>query len=66
MAIAKINQKLDAVANNAILPIVTTIYYLGIEAIREIFIPQITFFLDRVAAESNMDLVYFILVSLLN
>ncbi|CAH1174290.1 unnamed protein product [Phaedon cochleariae] len=58
MAIAKISQKLRGIEGERMLAILTTIYYLGIDAVREVFLPNIKYFLEAVVEKYDPDLVY--------
>ncbi|CAH1279181.1 unnamed protein product [Diabrotica balteata] len=60
LAISKINQKIDVIGQGAMLPVLTIIYYLGVDAVKAIFLPRITFFLDQILKE-NGEMIYFIL-----
>ncbi|XP_057665269.1 uncharacterized protein LOC130899377 [Diorhabda carinulata] len=58
LVIDKINWKLESLNEGTIFPILTIVYYLGIDGIIGIFLPRITFFLDRLLNESNSEMVY--------
>lgn len=62
MVIAKINQKLGLMDSSVILPVLTAVYFLGIDAVRTVFLPNINYFLFKSDLE-NPDLVEILLVS---
>lgn len=63
MTITKLNHKLTGIQKTNLLPIVTAIYFLGIEAVQQIFIPNIDYFLECVSALGCPDMKYMTLVS---
>lgn len=58
MVITKINQKLGLINNIVILPVLTAVYFLGIDAVHSIFLPNIKFFLAKIDFDSpeNVDI----------
>lgn len=62
MVITKINQKLGLMDNSVILPVLTAIYFLGIDAVTSIFIPNMKYFLFKIDLD-NPDIVHILLVS---
>lgn len=48
MVIIKINQKLGLMDGNVILPVLTAIYFLGIDAIKSIFLPNMKYFISKI------------------
>ncbi|XP_018560794.1 uncharacterized protein LOC108903188 [Anoplophora glabripennis] len=53
MAINKINNKIES--QKKMLPVLTAIYFLGIDAVREIFLPNIEYFLGKVKTTLDDD-----------
>ncbi|CAG9856501.1 unnamed protein product [Phyllotreta striolata] len=48
MTLAKVKQKLETIPSDQILSLLSIIYYLGVDAIKEIFLPHVTFFFDKI------------------
>lgn len=63
MVITKINQKLGLMNNTVILPVLTAVYFLGIEAVNTIILPNIKYFLAKIDLD-NPDNVDILLVSI--
>lgn len=63
MAISKINNKIETQKKE--LPILTAIYFLGIDAVREIFLPNIEYFLGKLKGtqDDESEVINVILVS---
>lgn len=63
MAITKINNKIDN--QKVVLPVLTVIYFLGIDAVREVFLPNLEYFLEKVkeAQEDDPEVTNMVLVS---
>lgn len=64
--IKKIKQKINEIpglCENFCLPILTTVYYLGVDAIMEIFLSNLSFFIEQVMEKRNKDLTQIMLVS---
>lgn len=60
LVINKINEKLETFNEESVFPILTVVYYLGIDGVIGIFLPRVTFFLDRLLIESNVDVMVYI------
>ncbi|KAJ8951505.1 hypothetical protein NQ318_000201 [Aromia moschata] len=58
MVIMKINQKTTSLYHGTVLPILMIVYFLGIEAVTQIFLPNINYFLTRVLQENESELSY--------
>lgn len=53
MAITKINNKIEN--QSTVLPVLTAIYFLGIDAVREVFLPNLEYFLGKVKESQDND-----------
>ncbi|CAH1127209.1 unnamed protein product [Ceutorhynchus assimilis] len=61
MALNKVEDKFDTVCENMALPLLNIIYYLGIEAVRRIFVPNVIYFLARVVEDDDPSMTEIIL-----
>lgn len=62
MVLTKINQKLALMDSSVILPVLTAIYFLGIDAVKTVFLPNIKYFMSKIDFE-NPEIVDILLVS---
>ncbi|KAG5867704.1 hypothetical protein JTB14_017298 [Gonioctena quinquepunctata] len=57
MAIAKINQKLGELSQDKVLPVLAMTYFLGVEAVEKIFVPNINYFFNILRKEEDPELI---------
>lgn len=56
MVLSKIEDKIMSVCQDMAVPLLNIIYFLGIDAVTQIFLPNMNYFLTRILQEDNPDL----------
>lgn len=64
LVLNKVEDKIACVCQEMAVPLLNIVYYIGIDAIKRIFLPNLVYFLARTVVEDNPNLTEIILVSL--